>query len=503
MFRKKYLFSLTIIFISVVYTISASLLYRQSIRLDEAQSLWIATKPVSALLAATAEDVHVPLYGLLLHFWTQLLGTSIIVARTLSLLFFVLTLPVLYKLVKEVSTKGVALLTVTLFSLSPFIMWYTSEARMYTLFTFTTSLNHLYFLRLYRSNGDKGKMGFFVSAILGLYTHYFFIFLIATQGVYLLARAFSRFTKEQMQLNKWSAVWQATDLVRVYIGILSGAMALFIPWVAFFLSKGGGGSMQPLIPPPTSFNIFQTIVNFIFGFQKQGVQAVLISLWPLIVILLFFVFTRKKRQVTASIDYFVLATFLPIIFVFFISYVRPIFLSRYLILVTPTLFFLLSWTLLNYSRRVSTYLVMGFLAVMVSLMFYQNVSAATPVKEDYQGVASYLTQEATPRDIIAVTAPFTIYPIEYSYNGLTRIDTIPLWNRYITGPIPQYNLESFKAQLETYKLQYARMFVVFSYDQGYEAKIKDYLEKNYKREAMRRFSPGIEVRVYKLRYDIP
>jgi len=80
-----------------------------------------------------------------------------------------------------------------------------------------------------------------------------------------------------------------------------------------------------------------------------------------------------------------------------------------------------------------------FLTVMFLLLLNQNISASTPVKENYKGVADYLNLHVKPDDIIALSAPFTIYPIEYYYKGQAGIDTIPKWNRFAHGPIPSFH----------------------------------------------------------------
>lgn len=464
-------------------------IFSQSIRLDEAQSIWMFSKPVPTIISLTSADVHVPLYGLLLHFWMQIFGNSIIAARSLSFIFFLLTLPVLYQFVKEASDKRIALFTLALFTLSPFIMWYTSEARMYTLFTLVTSLNHLFFLRMIKSDALEGKLGYFVSLVLGFYTHYFFGFLAATQLLYAAGVWYYR-RKRKL----------AVRFVKRTIVILLTASLFFLPWIYLLVSTGSAQNSQPLIPPPTSYNILQTFVNFLFGFQTQGIQSVLVSLWPLSVMTLFFVFTKRNRTSVAGLEYIALASFLPIVLVFVISFFRPIFLSRYLIVVTPTLFFIIAWMLLQYSKKMTTFFVTTVLVVMMSLMFYQTTSAATPVRENYQGVTDYLEQQATPRDIIAVTAPFTLYPIEYSYNGVTKLTTIPEWSRYGAGAIPPYSEQELDQRMKKYEKQYQRIFVVYSYDQGYEEKVMKYFD-GYTRLDRQIFSPNLELRVYKLKYE--
>ena len=501
---KNSYFTIFSLFLIALVFFNSLLLFSQSIRLDESQSIWSATKPIPALLRFMAEDVNVPLYTLLLHFWLQIFGTGIETVRSLSIIFFVLTLPVLYQLAKESSNSNVAILTICLFALSPFVTWYSAEARTYTLFVLLATLSNLYFLRMVRTDGGKGKLGYTLSTLFGLYTHFFFMFLAATQLVYVFYKTASKIYKSNksgQSILHLFAKYKNLPLDVIVSQII--AFGGFLPWIIYFLTLGSAANTQPLIPRPSSFNIFQTLVNFVFGFQSYSVQAILISLWPLLILIMFFVFTRRQRYLTSGLDYFALASFLPIMLVFVVSYLRPVFLSRYLIFVTPTLFFLIAWTLINFPRKIYVYVTGGFLIIMFSFLVFQNVSSATPVKEDYQDVAGYISKKASPQDIVAVTPPFTVYPIEYSYTGTAKIVTIPDWDRYNRGPIPEFSQQNLAKQIDGFKTQYANIFVVYSYDQGYEGSIKNYLDGHFQLLDFRTFSPGLEVKEYKLRYDIP
>src|SRR5262249_10546280 len=83
---------------AITLTISFSIktLYGQSLRPDEAHSLCKYTKSLSNFIYSTEQNVHTPLYGTILHFWLQIFSNSIIAARSLSLLLFVLCVPALY-----------------------------------------------------------------------------------------------------------------------------------------------------------------------------------------------------------------------------------------------------------------------------------------------------------------------------------------------------------------------------------------------------------------------
>jgi mannosyltransferase len=505
--KEKQSWGLLIAFTTLIVVSGALNLFalnNQSIRLDESQSLWVATKSVPTIFQFVAQDVHVPLYLTLLHFWIQFFGTDIVVSRILSLIFYIATLPFLYILAKESSSKKVALVTVALFALSPFVAWYSNEARMYTLFTLVTTINHIYFLRFIRSGGATSKFAYFVSAVFGLYTHYFFLFLLFSQGVFVLFNVFVRMYQDE-KFGKKSLLALFTTHRGVFwkfVGLVFSALAFLAPWVIYVYNQGSASNMQPMIQRPTSFNIFQTVVQFLFGFQNQSIQAFIIALWPLSLVMLFLLFTKRRKVPVQTIEYFGLVTVLPIVVVFFISFIRPIFLSRYLILVTPTLFFVLSWSFLSYSQKIARAFVICMLAVMSFLTIYQDTSAMTPVREDYSSVSEYLSSYATARDLIAVSAPFTVYPIEYSYLGQSRIVTIPEWDRYVQGPIPEFKPDKLEKQIESYKKQYVRIYVVLSYDQGYEDDIREYMDTHYEIYKTKEFSPGLEVRSYVLRYDV-
>jgi hypothetical protein len=318
--------------------------------------------------------------------------------------------------------------------------------------------------------------------------------LVSTQLIYILLSWFVRRHGNKQKTKKIQFV--AIN----YLLLTSSAFFLFSPWLAYMLQQGLAANSQPLILPPTSFNVIQAFVNFIFGFQPQIVQTIIVSSWPLTIIILFLMFTQRRQTKIRNLEYFFMATFLPILMVFGISFYRPIFLTRYLILVTPTLFFILAWLLTNQKKKVSMFLTSGFLLLMFSLLMFQTVSANSPIKEDYADATKYLENQTRPEDIVVISPPFTVYPIEYQYKGAARLDTMPSWDRYIRGPIPPFNLNKLILQTDNYKQIYQRLFVVLSYDQGYNKDIKNYLDTHYQRLDLKEFSNNIEVGVYKLRY---
>lgn len=463
----------------------------QSIRLDESQSIWFTTRPTLEVIRTAAMDVHMPLYYMVLHFWLQIFSPSIFAARMLSLVFFALSLPVYYLLVKESSNYKVAFLSLTMFLLSPFVVWFSTEARMYSLFIFITTVQNLFFLRFIRSKGTNSKLAYVISTIFGIYTHYFFNFVVITQFVYVV----------WTEISKMTTLKKITPFFRKYILLTMLAYLPAVPWFLYFISSGAGSLTSPMITTPTSFNIMQTFVSFLFGYQPNDIQAILISLWPLSLVFMFLVFTQRKRFSAGDTLYFFLMLLLPIALGFVVSFVRPIFLTRYFIFVTPSLFFLLGWVMINTTGKIFSIVTVPIILTMFGFMMFHTFSPNVPIKENYKEVTEYLQENANPQDIIAVTAPFTIYPIEYNYMGDARITTIPIWDRYELGPIPEYTDDSLRQMMDQYDDVYERIFVVFSYDQGYEENIRNVLDNSYHTLESHEFSTDLYVRVYQLRYE--
>ena len=102
---------------------------------DEGWSLYFATTDVGAMLNLTAVDIHPPLYYLLLHLWTLLLGPSPLAVRLLSVLVGTATVPLLYATGRRLLGERGGLLAALLLAISPFHVYYSQEVRMYGLVT--------------------------------------------------------------------------------------------------------------------------------------------------------------------------------------------------------------------------------------------------------------------------------------------------------------------------------------------------------------------------------
>ncbi len=472
--------------------ISCLFLLNQSLRLDESQSLWQSSHTLRGLITTISQDVHVPLYPVILFIWQRLAGNSEAVSRLPSLFFFLLSIPALFYLGSHALSKKVARFACLLFSISPFLNWYGNEARMYSLLTFITILNQYVFLKLTDNLAEnkvtkKNWAIYVLTCIFGIYTHYFFWLVLLTQAIYFLL-----YYQSLLKIHFLK-----------FLGVFALVSLAFIPWILQVLSAGFFSNTAPLIFKPSYLNLFNGFAQFIFGFQTENVNTALLSMWPLLMLILFF-FLQKNNKITKPSAFFLLTAFVPPILVFFLSLtLRPIFVTRYFIFTIPSLYLFFSWLVISYSNSISKIIRLGLVASMVVTLYVQNTKAETPVKENYKQAASYLSQNSSSQDLILVSAPFTIYPLEYYFQGPARLTTTPSWNRYEIGSMPPFSLSELEAQASNYDKIYQNIWLVLSYNQGYEAQVKKYFDEHYQKTDEVNFSNGLNLYEYKFRYAPP
>lgn len=480
--------SLVLLFLMMILSTGIGLYVfsKTSLRLDEAQSLFQTNRNMAGLLRAVAQDVHVPLYHTLLYVWQKLFGGDIATVRYMSLLFFVATIPAAYLLGSYAFNRSVGLFAAFLLAISPFMNWYGSEARMYSLLALITVVHQYFFLKLLREGRAENWIGYTLTAILGIYTHYFFSFVLLTEVIFFLFMR--RHFVPKKALLKFSAV----------AGIVA---ASFAPWLYYANSLGLASNTRPNLSSPSSGDLFNTYSQFLFGFQVDYLNTIIVSLWPIVVLLAFFAL-QQNRKVPSETIFFVLAAVVPVIGAFIISItITPFYLSRYLIVALPALLIFLSWILANYPPRLSYPLRGVLVLVVLGLFAVQIANPNTPVKEDYASAARYLNENATAQDVVIVSAPFTIYPTEYYYKGDARLVTQPQWDRFGEGSIPAFNKDTLPQETKEITGPYQTAWLVLSFDQGYQSDIKQYYDNNYERLEHKEFSPGLNVYAYKIRYD--
>lgn len=139
--------------------------------------------------ALRLSDTSPPLYYLLLSGWTRQLGTSDAAVRLFSALWAVATVPVLWLVARRVGGEPAALAAAVLFAINPLGLYYSVEARMYSMVMFLAVSLIALTLRL----GDRPVRPWSVAvwtlvSAAALLTHYFTVFVWVACLVWLATR---------------------------------------------------------------------------------------------------------------------------------------------------------------------------------------------------------------------------------------------------------------------------------------------------------------------------
>ena len=140
--NKRFLFFVFFVVLVVGFSVRWYDLGKESLWNDEAFSVHHASvSAVSGIITQVSiTEGAPPGYYILLHYWITLFGTSEVALRSLSVLFGVFSIIILFLLVRLFFSEQVALLSSFFLATSMLQVLFSQEARLYSLFTFLVLL---------------------------------------------------------------------------------------------------------------------------------------------------------------------------------------------------------------------------------------------------------------------------------------------------------------------------------------------------------------------------
>ena len=154
---------------------------------DEVWSVKAATLNYGAAMATLQADIHPPLYYLFLRLWIGLFGSGERAVRSLSGLFFILSVFAVYAFGRDLYGSRTALLSATLYMVSPLAILSAQFARMYALLSLLSVLSTWLYLQFSIKPDDDSRVKpalYIAVNILGTFTHVAFFFVLFGQLVF-------------------------------------------------------------------------------------------------------------------------------------------------------------------------------------------------------------------------------------------------------------------------------------------------------------------------------
>lgn len=156
---------------------------------DEAVTAALVRMPFADMLATLVDSESTPpLYYALAWGWTQLFGSAEAGLRSLSALAGVATVPAVYAAGSALVSRRAGLVAAGLAAVAPPLVWYAQEARAYALLVLLSALSLAFFGRALHGGRGRALAGWALTSALALATHYFAVFLVLPQAVWLVVR---------------------------------------------------------------------------------------------------------------------------------------------------------------------------------------------------------------------------------------------------------------------------------------------------------------------------
>jgi mannosyltransferase len=302
-----------------------------------------------------------------------------------------------------------------LMAFSPYLIWYSQEAKMYTLITFLTMLS----LYLYIEALTRGRWPYWTAYVVAtsfcLYTHILAALIIPLEIILFVVW----WPRHRDRLKPWLvaigcmtlpyiplALWEiplllssyetghpfypAHDILRILLFVFShGVLDMASPWLLVLTS----------VP-----FIFPFLAGVFLG-DKKSKPAMDSDVQRRETV-------QQRQEVTL-----LLYLFLPIIGVYLISLGMPIFTERYLIYVAPAFYFILARGLAAVKLRSNA--VFALCLALVLILDIKSVWAQShiKIKSDFRSAARYFALYREPDDLVIFLMPYVRHTFEYYYRG--------------------------------------------------------------------------------------
>jgi hypothetical protein len=385
----------------------------------DAQSLWRDEVDVIRLAGESTSQwaqqlgragFNGPLYHLVMQGWLSLAGESEFALRYLSLCFGVLAIPLVYRAGKRLVGRQAAVMAAALVAISPYLVWYSQDAKMYTTVTALTLLGMVCLLEALATGQLRWWAGFLLFASLSLYVHILSVLMIPVYAAaFLVARplpqgqwrrgliAFGLLTLPYLPL----AIWQLPLMLDTY------------------------DTGHPFYP-------INQVLSLLFNLYARGLAMV--GSWVVVAGFVFamlgglFLSVRKEpgRGTTGyrpSVPggsrwrlFLLIWLLLPILLVYLISLRAPVFEPRYLIYLTPAFYLLTGLGIVALSRL---FWVAAGLALCIVLSFNLLgvwVQTTTPIKSDFRAAAGYVMTHRQNNAPIMFQMPYVRDTFDYYFD---------------------------------------------------------------------------------------
>lgn len=434
-----------LLIILIAFALRLIALGEQSLWYDEGVTWYLAQKPLAELLAWTAADIQPPLYYLLSWSSQFIFGESEWALRFPAVVFNLLALPILYRLARRLFRPVLSpapYLAMAIFAGSPLMVYYSQEARMYTLLVLEATLASYLLIKILLPLPSSSSPPYFLhltsyslTIAAALYTHYFAVFLLA---IHLL------FTAAVL----WQRGWPKPLLAQTALMFTAG-LGLFSPWLPTLLSRLGDDPSYWPGALKLDEAIRKVLISFSLGetvFEQTGLWLSGGYFGFLILSFGFWLLAKPKNRGGQSgkqaVFFLTLWLCLPISLILALSYQSPKFNPRYTLIAYPAFVLLVAALLAHLyglqasgrsfvRERVSRFLfntTLLFILATSLLSLHNWFTRREFQKDDFQALAQFV-RERMRQDETVLLSSGHMFPVWAYYFGWHNWTPLPAMER--------------------------------------------------------------------------
>jgi mannosyltransferase len=327
-----------------------------------------------------------PAYFLLMHAWFKLFPFNDFSGRVPATLLGLAGIVAMFFFGKEVNGSRTGLIAAIITTFSYIHIYFSQEARFYTLLFLATALSYLFFIRSTKLNSVRDFAFYVIFTSLTIYTHYFGLVVFATQGILfcLLLACYGSSRK---------------FIYRAVASAIAVAVSI-IPWMPVFFSdiqiQEFWIQMEPFYFP----------IRYFYVYFKDAVSCVAFGS-----ILLYYGFRISKQfssnRSISKIDFILIgcvaiSMLIPLVY----SLVRtPMLQVRYTLIILPGLILMISLGIQYLSTRYQWIVVVvtcctSFVSLLLFEQFYTRIR-----KEDWRGIITHIVDEGHTGDMVISSQP--------------------------------------------------------------------------------------------------
>jgi 4-amino-4-deoxy-L-arabinose transferase-like glycosyltransferase len=368
-----------------------------SLWLDEASTYTISVKSFADIWQVTASgEFNPPLF-----YWAEhvmlMLGNNEIILRFIPALLGVLTIPLFYLIGKEFLDRNAGLIAASACAFSPFLIYYSQEARAYMMMLFFIALATVFFLKAMKSGSLTHWILFGVFSALAFWAHFYAFVMIAALVLYALIEWAPRIQTELTNLKM---------LVSGVVVFVVLSLPLIIVTLQLFVLRTSSAPTYGI----QGLGIILETFSQISGMNDIAMYL-LVALFVVGIIQAFYI--GKNKAI-----FLVLITVLTFVISYILSFKMPM-LPRYLIFLSIVFFIgiAISYRAV-YSLWNTRAVVYGFIVVLFVISapvlagYYSGYS-----KEDWRGFSATLQQKTMPGDIVVSVPGYISQPLDYYYSS--------------------------------------------------------------------------------------